>query len=213
MHLLFSEYQKHFIYPLVSTGKYLNLKNFKLKKRRRFNLHHSPTVKKRFTAPHNLKTLFKVRHNNGWDLVVTCIQLIAIKELIICPMCSCGLFIPSSAAFDEHRHVGQLSVCVYVCVCLSAFSGSVVSSDKRQAGSTSLQEEGKTQQWGTGGKGGWRDSRGWWVKCWKIHEWERGQLWRSRSRFRSSHLASPCQDADTWYVQLVAANQLLNQSC
>lgn len=37
-------------------------------------------------------------------------------------------------------------------VCLSAFSGSVVSSDKRRAGSTSLREEGKPQQWGTGGR-------------------------------------------------------------
>lgn len=38
-------------------------------------------------------------------------------------------------------------MCVRVCV-----SGNVVSSDKRQAGSTSLREEGKPQQWGTGGR-------------------------------------------------------------
>lgn len=39
--------------------------------------------------------------------------------------------------------------CVWMCVCVS---GNVVSSDKRQAGSTSLREEGKPQQWGTGGR-------------------------------------------------------------
>lgn len=81
--------------------------------------------------------------------MATRIQTITMKELIMCPMCSYGLFITLSTAFDEQRHVRQLSVCVYVCVCVS---GSVVSSDKRPAGSTSLQEEGKPQQWGTGGR-------------------------------------------------------------
>lgn len=47
----------------------------------------------------------------------------------------------------------RLSVYVCVCVCLPVcVSGSVARSDKRRAGSTSLQEEGKPQQWGTGGR-------------------------------------------------------------
>lgn len=48
-------------------------------------------------------------------------------------------------------------MCVYVCVSECApvwVSGSVVSSDKRRTGSTSLREEGKPQQWGAGGTGG-----------------------------------------------------------
>lgn len=43
-------------------------------------------------------------------------------------MCSYGLFITSSSAFDDQRHVGQLCVCVcacVVCVCLSAFQGAL----------------------------------------------------------------------------------------
>lgn len=80
------------------------------------------------------------------------------KELIAGPMCSCGLSITSTFAFDEQRHVGQLRVCARLCMCVCVrapvcISESGVSSDKRRTGSTSLREEGKPQQWGgTGGR-------------------------------------------------------------
>lgn len=51
--------------------------------------------------------------------MTTCIEPINTKGLIICPVCSCGHFNTSSAAFDERRHVGQAE-CMCVCVCACA---------------------------------------------------------------------------------------------
>lgn len=116
------------------------------------------------------------------------------KGLIVSPMCSCGLFITSTLAFDEQRHVGQLCVCARLCMCVCApvcISGSVVSSDKRRTGSTSLREEGKPRPWGDWWKGGWGESSERRVTCWKIHEWEGGQLWRSQSRFGFERVSWP----------------------
>ena len=53
--------------------------------------------------------------------MATRIQTISVKELIICPMPSYGLFITLSTAFDEQRHVRQPSVCM----CVSAFQGAL----------------------------------------------------------------------------------------
>lgn len=78
--------------------------------------------------------------------------------------------------------MGQLCACarVRLPVCVS---GSVVSSDKSRAGSTSLQRKENPSSGGDCWKGGWRDGSGWWVKCWRIHVREGGQLWRSQSGF------------------------------
>lgn len=70
--------------------------------------------------------------------------------LIIFLMSSCSI------AFEDQKHVGQPSVCVCVHTRTRADTGvsdSVASSDKSPAGSTSLWEEGKPQQCGTGGRG------------------------------------------------------------
>lgn len=91
-------------------------------------------------------------------------------------------------------------VCLRVCACTHALvctSGRVVSRDKRWAGSTSLQRKENTSSEELVER---RPERQQWVwLCWKIHEGEGGQVWRSRSRFGQSLLASPCHDADMWY--------------
>lgn len=88
--------------------------------------------------------------------------------LIVFPVRSYGLFITRSFAFEGQKHVGQLSVCVFVCArAHTQVSDSIASSDKSPAGSTSLREEGKPQQCRTGGRG--RLEREWWER-WKIHE-------------------------------------------
>lgn len=66
----------------------------------------------------------------------------------------------SHTTFEDQKHVGQLSDCVCARACTWA-SDSVASSDKSPAGSTSLWEEGKPRQCGTGGGG--RLERGRWA--------------------------------------------------
>lgn len=76
-----------------------------------------------------------------------------------------------------------------MCVCTCLLHG-VLCRAIRGEQETSLRRKENTRCGGDWWKGCWRDSRGWWLKSWKIHEGEREQVWSKPWR-KLPVLASP----------------------